>query len=50
MNVAYTPYELSRVRHELDNLASARALDGLTTADEIRYGELCTAERVLLKL
>jgi hypothetical protein len=50
MNVAGTTNELTRVRHELDNLASARALDDLSTADELRYGELCQAERLLLQL
>jgi hypothetical protein len=41
--------ELASVRHQLDNLTSARCLDGLNMADERRYRQLCSEELALLR-
>lgn len=48
--VSMTPphFDLVSVQHELDNLASARALCGLSESEGLQYHELCDLERALL--
>ncbi len=50
MTISWTATtELDDVQHQLDNLASARSLDRLSSADELRYRKLCRTERALLQ-
>jgi hypothetical protein len=43
-----THFDLPSVRHELENLASARELTGFSEGEGLQYRQLCALERALI--